>query len=279
MSNPKNHSFSRMDTFLNKCQRAHAFDALIPEVKKNAILAKGSHVHDGLECLANLMIKEGMTALEAAEEVATNQPEGYLKEPEFANYMHRGAEVFQYIKPVVAEEWFELRIPDEVGQPKLVGKIDLRSSVVPGFDHNGLPATILKEAQCVLDHKTTGNPKNIKSHYEAKNSLQLRIYCMVTGARHAGFLYYLPTGPVRGVVVEFSDEDIELTRKYLQENMQVIDWRWMEAKRVSGCGNGAPEVHGFNLRPFSLSPTPGYGLCQAKYCRHWDQCLGRKDSD
>lgn len=271
--NPKKHSFSRLNTFSDICERRSAFAALISGDWDTPPIKRGNHVHAALEHMATHMTG-GLTAVQAAELVAGDPPEGYLKAPVLASYLERAVPVFEQLTPMKGkvEEWF-----NHCGLLKIVGKIDLQSSRTPLFDPNGKPCGST-EGHCVLDHKTIGNPMRINSPHEAKRSLQLQIYCLATGARNAGFIYYLPGGaPVRGVVVSFDEAQLTLTESWLTTTLNVVDSRWVEAKRLSGCGNGAPEVAGFNLQPFSLA-APGHGLCSAKYCDHWDICLGKGTS-
>lgn len=272
MSNPKKHSFSRLNTFTDVCERRHAFDALIPGDWSSAPIKRGNHVHAALEAMAIHMTR-GLTAVEASELVAENQPDGSLKPHVLAGYLEKSVPVFEQLTPIKGkvEEWFE-----RAGGLAICGKIDLQSSRTPLFDPNGRICGST-EGHCVLDHKSIGNPARMKSAYECTQSLQLMIYCLATGAKNAGFLYYLPgIAPVRGVVVSFDEEPLRLMKKWLTTMLTVVDSRWVEAKRLSGCGNGAPEVSGFNLQPFALA-RPGHGLCSAKYCDHWTRCLGKKE--
>jgi len=272
VSNPKKHSFSRISTFSEICERRGAFDSLIPREWDSAPIKRGNHVHDMLERMALLMI-EGDTAVQAAEAVAESKlcTEGYLKPNVAANYLQRAVPVFEHLKPRKegVEAWFR----DVSGLP-IVGKIDLISETTPLVDPSGYVIGSVDKL-CILDHKTIGNPARMKGTYEAKKSLQLKIYCLATGARNAGFIYYLPTGAVRVVVVEFTEAELDIARTWLDLTLKTINRRWEEAAALSGRETGAPEVEGFNLLPFSLA-EPGHPLCNAKFCDHWDRCLGRK---
>ena len=267
--NPKNHSFSRISNFVEICERRHAFDALIKRSWNSAPIKRGNHVHDMLEHVGILMSK-GDSAVQACERIAEVCTEGYLKPHVAAGYLERALPVFELLAPKVGglETWFE-----DVAQLPIVGKIDMVSTQTPMFDGSGIPTHFVEEL-CVIDHKTIGSPARMKGQFEAKKSLQLKIYCLATGARNACFLYYLPTGAVRGVSVKFTEADLELAKLWLAGTLAVIDSRWVAAKELSGCGNGAPEVDGFNLLPFALADAPGSGLCSPKFCDFWDQCLG-----
>ena len=89
----------------------------------------------------------------------------------------------------------------------------------------------------------------------------------MTGHRNAGFLYYLPSGVVRGVVVKFDEADLKLTKKWLTAQLDVVDSRWLGAKDKAG---------NYDLSNFALA-APGHPLCCAKWCDYWDRCLGAKD--
>jgi RecB family exonuclease len=275
MSNPKRHSFSRLDTFANVCQRRHAYDALLKDWVDTPASLRGNHVHDALETMAKHMIA-GQTAVEAAEYVAEHPPPGYLKEEALAGYLQRAVPVFEHITPIPGgtEAWF-----DEAGGLDICGKIDLQSATTPVFDNYGLP-THSVPGLCVLDHKTTASPARIKDKWEAKKSLQLKIYCLATGARNAGFLWYLPSGPVKGTMVHFEEDDLAIAKLWLRHTTEVVQSRWAEAKRNGSkmYGHSDELVEGYDLSGFSLA-APGHGLCNAKFCEHWDRCLGKKDAD
>lgn len=274
MSNPKKHSFSRLNTFAEICERRSAFDALIPGDWSSTPIKRGNHVHDALQEVAIHMTR-GLTAVQAAEIVAQDPPEGYLKQPVLASYLERAVPLFEQLTPMKGkvEEWFE-----SARGLDICGKIDLQSSRTPLFDGSGLPCGSA-EGHCVIDHKTIGNPARMKSSYEARKSLQLQIYCLATGARNAGFIYFLPgSAPVRGVMATFDEAQLALTQIWLTKTLDVVDSRWVEAKRLFGVEmNTDLEVKGYNLRPFSLA-APGHALCTAKFCDHWDICLGKGSS-
>jgi len=267
--NPKNHSFSRLNTFTSICERRHAFDALVPEKADSPALRRGTHVHDALENMAELIIA-GETAVAAAEAVGDDPPEGSLSRDVLRGYLDRAVPVFEHLAPLKGgvEAWFR-----KIEGMPIVGKIDLQSKRIPIFDERGLPVGS-KPGLCVLDHKTTSSPARIQDGREARRSLQLRIYCLATEITTAGFLWFLPSGPVRGTLVEFTPEELETSRKWLQEELGVVDSRWAEAARKDGPG---PQIEGYDLSSFALA-APGHGLCSEKHCRHWFRCLGAPDT-
>jgi len=274
MPNPKKHSFSRMNTFADICERRHAFDALIPGDWDTPAIKRGNHVHDSLEQMANLMVA-GESARDAAEYLAENPPEGYLKQKVLAGYLERAVPVFELLDPIKGgvEAWFD----DVEGLP-IIGKIDLQSMTIPVFDDHGRPSHAIS-GHCVIDHKTTASPARIKTKWDAKKSLQLQIYCLATGARTAGFLWYLPTGEVRGTMVDFSEDELAKAKLWLHHTTNVIQSRWQEAKTLGASGGGpGPHLSGYDLSPFSLA-APGHGLCNEKFCDHWEQCLGKAQKD
>lgn len=259
--NPKGHSFSRINTFTDICERQAAYGSFIEGNWDTPAIKRGTHVHDALEAATNRMIR-GKTAKEALEYTAEHPPKGYLKENILAGYLERAAPIFDKLKPTIAEEWF-----DTAGGLPIRGKVDLQSETTPIFDSRGLLLPNVLEESCVLDHKTIGNSTKIKSAYEAKQSLQLRIYAIATGHLNAGFLYYLPSGAVRGVVVKFTKAELDLTKKWLTEEIKVINSRWVGAKNEDGT---------YDVSKFSLA-RPGMPLCCKKWCNHWDLCLGKKE--
>jgi hypothetical protein len=277
MSNPKRHSFSRLNTFAEICERRSAYDSLLKDWVDTPASKRGSHVHDALEQVAKRMVN-GETAVEAAEYIAEHPPEGFLKQPVLAGYLERAVVALEHITPIEGrvEQWFE----EAAGLP-IVGKIDLVSATTPVFDNYGLP-THSVPGLCVVDYKTTGSPARIKDKWEAKKSLQLKIYCLATGARNAGFLWFLPSGPVKGTFVHFEEDDLAIAKLWLRHTLEVVQSRWDVAARPR-MGDHAPLttdhlVEGYDLSGFSLA-APGHGLCNAKFCEHWDRCLGKKDSD
>ena len=266
--NPKSHSFSRISTFSESCERRHAYDAL-KGWSSSLPMERGSQIHKALEHLAEQM-SFGQTLQAAVEHVLMDLPAGPLSEAQLADYVHRAVPFFEHVTPEKGgvEQWFEYI----KGLP-LVGKIDLISSTTPILDSYGRPVGS-SNTRCVLDHKTIGRSDKIKTESEAKRSLQLKIYSMATGAMNAGFVYYLPYGDVRATIVTFEERDLEFARIWLRRTIDVIESRWKEAHEL---GQTAPDFNGYNLSPFSLAEH-GHFLCSAKYCDHWLDCLG-KDID
>ncbi|MEE8522177.1 MAG: PD-(D/E)XK nuclease family protein [Gemmatimonadota bacterium] len=260
----KNHSYSRVSTFA-RCQRCYALDALDPEPFNSVPAKRGSHVHSGLEAACTAM-SLGVSAVEAVQIVIDLNKEGkikgrFMEHDEFTSYMLRARPVLEKLTPVEGkvELWFR-----KVQHLDFVGKIDLISGTLPdGRTH-----------RCVVDWKTTGRPTNIPDQYKASKSLQLKTYCLAADTRYGAFVHFLPTGPAAIVCVEFSEEDLDIARRWLTRTVGVIEYKWREALIVKAFPQG-DESPKYDLSGFSLA-SPEDPLCCEKHCRHWKECLGKE---
>jgi len=281
-ANPKNQSFSRIDTFVNKCERCHAWEALTPW-KSSPAIERGSHVHAALESLGKMLLKPDCTSREALATILPNPPVGPLKEANLKSYLVRGAEVLEHLSPIAVEEWFE----KSEKYPRLVGKIDLVSAVTPITDSQGY-ITGSKSGLCVIDYKTTTSKAYAKSEEAARDSLQLQIYALIKGIRNCGFVYFLPEGPPFGVFVEFTDSELKVADVFLRDIMSVIEERWASAAYPKGPGDSlritnVPEhlqVHTkdflYDLSVFAPGPETR-PFINSKSSQHRERCLGITD--
>lgn len=236
-------SFSRFDTF-SRCELCYALDAILPRTPSTPAQARGSHVHDLYEFLARRRLQGRIWADETLwEEVL--EVEGPLSENARRVYVDKIRPWLSEQRIVSAEEWIRgIRWGEERLAQTFAGKIDLVTETEDG-------------EQTVWDYKTIGNSRKIKAKWEANRSLQLRIYCLATGARRAGFIYLQKTKPPVVVCVEFTDEELAATFTWLRTQEDVIEQRWREGG-------------------WALS-SPESALCSAKWCPHWELCLGADD--
>lgn len=250
----KNHSFSRLDTAANICERQYALEAIFPTPFGNDATDRGSHVHAGLEAWMQAKIwgKDGFTAAlqaDSAKKLPGKNLKYFLPGDEFANYMERMRPFMDRVEPIAVEQWFR----SCAGLP-IVGKMDLLCKI-DGVIY-------------IIDYKTTGKPHNIKTLAQSKKSLQLKIYCLAAEVNHAGFVFMLPSGEPQERLVEFKDKDLNLTKRWLTSQLEVLESKWSHSK-----GAGPEETKGYDMSLFSLA-APGHPLCCKKWCDHWARCLG-----
>lgn len=278
MTNPKRHSYSRISTFAEICERQHALDALKGQWRESLASRKGQQVHDAFERAAAL--KRGGRSADVAVSIVKGEaiPKGApLDAKGLAGYLDRFEPILGALTPLAEEQWFR-SLPNVA---PIVGKIDLVSGSMPQFDEYGRFTGEKEPVRCVVDYKTTSNPRAMKSFEEARKSLQLQIYCLADGCRTAGFLYFLPSGDPRGVFVTFEDSELAHARRWLRDTIEVIDNRWKQAA-AEGSDAESPVLDKdgkpYDVTPFALAKM-GHPLCTAKHCDFYDECLGRKDED
>lgn len=280
MSLPRRHSFSALNEFSDVCERRYAYNALIGEFRSSPEMERGTHVHAALEAVARRMTAEdGQTPLDAAGAVAAVKdapPVGVLAPEALTGYLDRALPVFEHLHPMMGrvEEWFR-----DAGGFEVVGKIDLVSKWAPTADGDGklLGHT---ENLCVIDYKTTGSSFFIPTPLQAQRSLQLRLYCLATGARRAGYVYFLPSGPPILRVATFSEQDLVLTRRWLSGTIRVIEHRWKTAAEMVREGPGqliSGPKGDFDVSVFALA-RPGHPFCGEK-CEHWTRCIGKEQGN
>lgn len=255
---PPNHSYSRFSTFSSECERRYFFDALFPEAEadKGPALREGSHVHKALELFA-LLRQSGVSVGDCVESLRANPPEGPLTCERLMSYVDRVAPMFETLEVVEAES----RFTSVAGMP-IKGFVDLVSE------------TTLTGARrrMVLDWKTTGNPmRAMEAVRTIKESLQLQLYCLAKGVADAAYVFLLPdphSPPIIGEVT-FNSKDLALAAKWLHGTIRTIDKRWAAAKEDAAPGQD------WNPEVFALA-RPGMSWCNARWCRHWNRCLGNE---
>lgn len=240
-------SISSAGTFSDICERQAFLDKIVAAPSSEA-MERGKCVHAAIE--EHMRIRMG----EEVERWTGPDPYGA------AGYVARLLEWEEYkdLRPRAVELWF-CQIPGRMGRPGFWwnGKIDLVSATTPGLD-----------GPCVLDWKTIIAERKIKSPWEAKKSLQLQVYCLVTGVRNAGFVYFTPSGPVKSTIVTFTEQELDKAWLWAYNHSLVIRSRWAA---LDDDGGNWEEV-------FSMA-APGHPLCSEKWCDHWDYCFNQEKVD
>lgn len=263
-------SYTRISTFADKCPRCYAWDVLRPQ-KWDGTGAQqaGTQVHNALEAVSNFRL-DGLELLPAIDKVLKNPPEGPLTKYKLADYLTRATNWLKALTPVVAEKSFKSE-----EYPHMRGFIDLISSTTP-MVKNGEVVDMIDEP-CVVDYKTTKSPAYIKSDKEAKTSLQPRIYSLIEGIPRIGYLWFLPSGPVRGTFITLSDKDLRVTKAFLDHTIESIHELWAHAqeKGKSGDPNRQLLVDGYDLSVFPVGAEDRPWI-NSKSSRHRELCLGVK---
>lgn len=251
------HSFSKIDTFMD-CERRYFLDNVTEREPSSPAARKGQQVHATLERVAR-KVKMGMRWSNALRGVLSHPPDGPYTQPELAAYLKR-ASVLEGLAPVEIEKYF--KIPEW----KVRGYIDMISNTMPMTGHGGVISDTYIPEKCVIDYKTIGAARYIKTPYEARRSLQLQIYALAADVTTAGFIYFPPRSEILGVFVTFSKEELEIARKRLVQEVEVMRRRWYDMLE----GHEWEQV-------WSLS-RPDNFLCSPNFCRHWEVCFGDQES-
>lgn len=272
-------SFTRFDTFA-RCPRQYAEDVISGPTPSTVAMERGSHLHNAFEAAAKLRLAhpdwEWDTCVTRIKEAP---PEGVLSQNELESYLSRALPILKGLTPVVGgvEAWFDAVGP-ACGLPPLPvrGKIDLISATVWDCSEQARPYAILKEAG-VVDYKTISGERRIKTSWEARRSMQLRIYCLATGLRRAGFVYLPPKDEARAIFVEFTDELLEQAHRWIRITSDVMlsCWSRFAGKEVTW-GDEIQPIGDWTAWPLSHSDNM---LCSAKWCKHFDNCLGAKSAE
>lgn len=262
-------SFSRLDTFA-MCPLRYAWDEICGSYPSTPAQLQGTQVHEFLQDAANGVIRGN-----AWSEGAFAYPCGPLSLDMLEDYYARALPFLECFIPKDTEVWFS----EAAGLP-IRGKIDLLSDTTPLTSEMGTLVPGLIKEPCVVDYKTIGNPNRTKTSAEVRRSLQLRIYCLATGIRRAGFVYLPPKTDVTGVFLCFSKEELEVTRRWLERTFEVIKAKWQRFFRLSSpveFGDEFPDesVIGADWSVWNLAHPDNF-LCQEKYCVHWSKCLGKE---
>ena len=244
-----------MNQFTSLCERQYAWGCLEGKWVDSRASLIGKQVHAAFELLV-----QGM-------DLAALKTPGPLPGKQLLSYLNRFAPIAQGLKPRPGgiEQWFE-KLRDGT---KFVGKIDLVSETTPLFNEHGIFTGEFLYEPCVIDFKTTANPRKIPSLDEARKSLQTRIYSLATNVKRAGFIYFLPTAESlpRGIFPTFSEASLRLTERWLRDTLATIEQRWENYDRPAQEG-------GEGIKEFSLA-RPDHPLCSEKWCPYWKRCLGK----
>jgi len=271
--NPKYISYSRLDSF-NRCERCHAWDALVPRPSGPA-LEKGSHAHAGWEAVG-LEIKGGLEADKAVAAVLDNDEivtGGPLSREAFSSYMVRALPVLRGLEIRDVEQW----IPRDSPYDRLVGKIDLVSENTPVLDRAGHIIDCIDEP-CVIDYKTTSSYAYIKDEDAARKSIQPMIYALAMGIENFAYFSFLPAGPPVVTAIRFTEEELAYGDAWLRSAILTVEDRWKQAwveGQSPGNANKSLHYEGYDLSVFAAGPLDR-PFIDTKFSRHRELCLGLK---
>lgn len=285
MKTPRN-SFSLLDGH-GFCGRRCWFDRTGPR-KETLPMKKGTQVHGAFEALIEEMRLIQETPSDQCWESAFTEPERHVPDGP-----HKTAKVVQWLKaarpllemttPLQTERWFNV----EVNGTPICGRIDFESSRIPadadGVEIRGVPRSGYNcDRPCVLDFKTVSSARWCKTPDQARQSMQLALYCIVTGFDHAGFVYLLPNMDVEAVIVEVPENAKAIAARWICMQSEAFHRTWQEAVEMVD----EPE----NLRDAALQAMSKedrivkaagfwqpadflHAWCSPK-CDHWTKCYG-----
>lgn len=275
-------SFTRINTFAS-CPRQYAEDVLAGPTPSTPAMERGTHVHGCFEAAAHVWLRrEGDPAdrwVQAIEEIKTAPPEGVLSQPEIESYLDRALPLLEGLVPVIGgvEAWFD-SVGPACGLPELPirGKIDLISETGLACSEQARPFGVVN-GPAVVDYKTISGERRIKTSWEARRSMQLKIYALATGLMRAGFVYLPPKGEARAMFVELTEDDLAVAHRWLTmtlENM-ISCWRRFTRDPLAEFGHelDPEEVRDGDWSAWNLA-HPDWILCSPKWCGHYDNCLG-----
>jgi hypothetical protein len=250
-------------------------------------MERGTHVHNSLEKVAKLWLlsRPGPTPEErhkawadAFEQVRGAPLEGIMETEELASYLDRAEVIMDGLIPIndCVEVWFNgIGQMFELPSLPICGKIDLVSEVGLATTQQSTKYGITP-GPAVIDYKTIGGEHRIKGPIDAKRSMQLKIYCLATGAERAGFIYLLPTSRARATFVEFNIKELTIAHNWL--SMQLANilscWRRFTGNDSITWGDTLESPDG-DWDAWTLS-SPDNFLCSPKWCDHYKQCIGKK---
>jgi len=256
---PKNHSFSRLSTFSEICERRYAYDCLRPQKPSTALArswARGSQVHATIEhlCKRWFELKDWGEVYNEYNDDVTPFIEGPLDPQQMWGYMARLRPYLEQTTPLEVEKRF-----CEIDGLPVVGKIDLISATIPLVDaYRGVPSGGSVKGLCVIDWKTLGAGKKGKSNYEAHESLQLQLYSLASEIPTAAFVYLPMNAKVYSAQAQFTPEELARIKRWLETQDKTIRCRWEDYDNI-----------GFDA--FSLASRECF-LCTEKWCQHWNEC-------
>lgn len=282
MKEPRN-SFSLLDGHAF-CGRRTWFDRTGPR-KETLPMRKGTQVHGAFENLIKAKIAgESWDELYNLETSKRFIPEGPHKMTKVRWWLSSARPLLEKTLPIRVERWFDV----EVNGTQICGRIDFESARIPsepceGIRISGIPANGYDcDRPCVLDFKTVSSARWCKTPDQARQSMQLALYCIVTGFDHAGFVYLLPNMDVEAVIVEVPQNAKAIAARWICMQSEAFHRTWQEAVEMVD----EPE----NLRDIALLDMskeqrivkaadlwqPASFLhpwCSPK-CDHWEKCYG-----
>jgi hypothetical protein len=277
-------SFTRIDTF-SRCPRQYVHDVLSGPTPSNKAMERGTHLHNSLEAAANLWLERPEWAWDVClNRIMDAPPEGVLSQPEIESYLDRALPVVKDLIPVVGgvEAWFD-DVGPACGLPSLPirGKIDLISETSLKTSEQSRPYDVC-DGPAVIDYKTISGERRIKNSWEAKRSMQLKIYCLATGLDRAGFIYFPPKSEARATFVHFSEDDLAVAHKWLTLQLEAMLACWKRFTRdpLAQFGHQLEddELADGDWTAWPLS-HPDNILCSPKWCEHYSNCIGASSAE
>lgn len=280
-------SFSAIDKF-SRCPREYAFELVYGRSPPSVAMKRGTHLHDGLENAAKLVLSKQHEWQRAL--LASSAMKGEMSQDEYASYLERALPIVKELVPVKGgiEAWF-----DSVGEPwgfsplPICGKIDLISETSWFTTEQAYVHEVI-EGPAVIDYKTISREEKIKTSWETHRSMQLKIYCLTTGLKHAGFIYFPPKTEARAMFVQYTEEDMRVAYNWLTRQLDAMLACWntffeyFPHPHTTGYSWGDEVDDKLALQgdwqAFPLCHPDNF-LCSKKWCDHFDKCIGAQSAE
>lgn len=278
-------SFSAIDLF-TRCPMEYAREMVAGKSPPTKAMRRGTHLHDSLELAAKGIVSNSDWDWQVALSVVSREPpKGEMPTEEIRDYLRRALPIVKDLVPVKGgvEAWFD-DVGPACGLPSLpiCGKIDLISETSLCTSEMARPFDVC-DGPSVIDYKTISREEKIKTSWEVRRSMQLKIYGLATGLTHAGFVYFPPKTDARAMFVEFSQEDLEIAHNYLTRTLDAMLSCWCQFTGMDSHEWGETisddwdaERHG-DWSAWPLCHADNY-LCSKKWCTHFDNCIGAKSA-
>ena len=281
-------SFSAIDTF-GRCPRQYAEGIIRGRGPESKAMLRGTHLHACLEEAAKHKLDHDCTWREAIDAILEAPPDGILSQPVLEDHLERVFPIVSQLEPSLGgvELWFDVVGPAaDLPELPICGKIDLISEVALKVSEQARPYAS-EEDPCLVDYKAISNERRIKASYEARRSMQFKIYALATGIRRAGFVYLTPKDECRAMFVELTEDDLRIAYRYLTMQLESMlsCWErflWPVRPRGSGPLTWGMEVDDIendleyaNWSAWNLSHPDNF-LCSSKWCDFHEHCIGKK---
>jgi hypothetical protein len=236
-------------------------------------MLRGTHVHNIFEALMKRRLETGYWK-DSIEDIKMKPPDGVLSQEEIESYVDRLTPWLRSLDPVKGgvELWF-----DEVDGLPIRGKVDLVSNYYPVTTTTGrLHAVVEDDDLAVFDYKTIKDLSKVKTDYETRRSMQLRIYALATDTRVAGYIWLPPKSAVLATVVHFTEEDLRIAKLWLSRMLDSMLGCWARFLRIEAAQFGMTipdDLSEADWSAWGLSHPDNF-LCSSKWCDHWTTCLG-----